>query len=492
MIFFLVLSFALIHCKARTLKVNLLIVKSFLLIFIYISLISQAHSSYLDVWQVLRNQFALNHEPYQPAVQKQIRWLSAHPEYIQKLAKQSEPYIYHILTEIKKRRLPGELALLPMIESAYDPFAYSTAGAAGLWQLMPGTGSDLGLKQDWWFDGRRSIDLSTDAALNYLQYLHKFFKGNWLLALAAYDSGEGTVAKALKATRRSSGAKFWTLNVPRETKAYIPRLLAIAEVIKNPQRYNITLPKIPYEPYFIKVDVGSQIDLTRAAKMAELNYEELIKLNAGHNRWATAPYQPHHLLIPKDKVDNFTSNLENIPKEKRVSWQRHQVKKGETLSDIAEHYHTTVNLIKKINSLKSNRLKLNQFLLIPGNTYSAALLTKNSEKIQQVDPSANESFRRVIHIVQLKDSFSSLEKKYGVTAAQIRFWNHLPSTNNLAKGTQLIIWKHIKSSGHYTIKSGDTLSVIAKRYNTSVKTLLHLNPGIREKYLRPRQKIKLG
>lgn len=467
--------------------------KSFLLIFVYLSAASPAYCSYSDVWQVLRNQFALNHETHQPDVQKQIRWLTAHPEYIQKLAKQSAPYIYHILNEIKKRRLPGELALVPMIESAYDPFAYSTAGAAGLWQLMPETGSDLGLKQDWWFDGRRSVDLSTNAALTYLQYLHKFFKGNWLLALAAYDSGEGTIARAIrKINSNHSRAKFWMLSVPRETKAYIPRLLAMAEIFKNPQRYNIKLPNIPYEPYFVKVNIGSQIDLSHAAKMAELNYEELIKLNPGHNRWATSPNEPHQLLIPKDKVENFTNHLQNIPKEKRINWQRHQVKKGETLSDIAEHYHTTVNLIKKINSLNNSRLKANQFILIPGNSYSATYMQNNLKTTQPMDDSQNSGLRRVIHIVQPKDSYSSLEKQYGVTAAEIRSWNHLPPAGKIKKGIQLIIWKANSPSGDYVIQPGDTLSAIAIKHKTSVKSLLRLNPGVREKRLRPGQKIKLG
>ena len=172
------------------------------LLFVFSSLwiataVADAHST-PNVWDVLRQQFSLNHEVTQPEVQNQIRWLVAHPSYIQKLARQSEPYIYHIVTEIKKRKLPGELALIPMIESSYDPFAYSGAGAAGLWQLMPGTGTDLGLKQDWWYDGRRSIGPSTNAALTYLAYLHNFFNGDWVLAFAAYDSGEGTMARIIK------------------------------------------------------------------------------------------------------------------------------------------------------------------------------------------------------------------------------------------------------------------------------------------------------
>ncbi|TAL61791.1 MAG: lytic transglycosylase, partial [Legionella sp.] len=228
-----------------------------------------------DVWDVLRSEFNMGHEVNRPEVQEQIRWLVAHPSYLQKVCRQSEPYIYHIVHEIKKRKLPGELALVPMIESAYDPFAYSGVGAAGIWQLMPRTGSDLGLKQDWWYDARRSIGPSTDAALNYLLYLNKFFDGNWILAIAAYDSGEGTMARAIKSAGRR-GNYFWNLPIPRETKVYVPRFLALAELIKNPQRYRIELPSIPYLPYFQEVNIGSQIDLNHAAKMAGISYKELI------------------------------------------------------------------------------------------------------------------------------------------------------------------------------------------------------------------------
>lgn len=250
--------------KVIPLKFKLFIIKFFLfcnLIFLGISNVAIARSI-PDVWDVLRSEFTLNHEVTRPEVQEQIRWLVAHPSYLHKVSRQSEPYIYHILAEIRKRKLPGELALLPMIESAYDPFAYSGAGAAGLWQLMPRTGSDLGLKQDWWFDGRRSIGPSTDAALNYLLYLNKYFSGHWVLAIAAYDSGEGTISRAIKAYSPPGRAvDFWTLPVPRETKVYVPRFLALAEIIKNPARYRVSLPNIPYLPYFAEVNIGSQIDL---------------------------------------------------------------------------------------------------------------------------------------------------------------------------------------------------------------------------------------
>lgn len=418
-------------------KFKLFVIKSFLfctLSFLSISSGAIAHAT-PDVWDVLRSEFTLSHEVTRPEVQEQIRWLVAHPSYIHKVCRQSEPYIYHILGEIKKRKLPGELALLPMIESAYDPFAYSGAGAAGLWQLMPRTGSDLGLKQDWWFDGRRSIGPSTDAALNYLLYLNKYFNGSWILAIAAYDSGEGTIARAIKSTQRPRRPiYFWNLPIPRETKVYVPRLLALAELIKNPRRYKVELPAIPYLPYFEEVNIGGQIDLNHAAKLAGITYKELKKLNPGFNRWTTAPYKPFRLLIPTEKVERFNQNLANVPEDKRVSWTKHLVKKGDSLNNIATRYHTTVSLIKQLNQLKTNNLKTNQSILIPSSkkTAVAAKREKNPRK-------------KVQHPMQ------------------------------------------------YIVKRGDSLSVIAKLHQTKVNTIIGLNPGLkRNKILRLGQKILVG
>jgi len=446
-----------------------------------------------DVWEVLRKQFKLNHEVTQPEVQNQLRWLVSHPSYIQKF-EQSEPYMYHIITEIKKRNLPGELALIPMIESAYDPFAYSGAGASGLWQLMPGTGTGLGLKRDWWFDGRRSIRPSTDAALNYLAYLNKFFHGNWILAVAAYDSGEGTMARIIKKSRQSGNINFWTLPVPQETKAYIPRLLALAEIIQNPRRYHVQLPYIPHTPYFEEVNIGSQIDLGHAAKLAGIPYKELLKLNPGYNHWATAPYRPYKLLIPTDRVEHFSKNLANLPEEDRVSWTRHKVSAGDNLVLIAQHYHTTVNLIKELNQLKSNTIKQGQVVLIPSskNTAAAPVVAQSGST-----PTANDSRfiaakqYKVIHIVQRTDTLTQLQKKYSVSADQIRQWNNLNAKTSLRQGQQLVIWKRSSNTGTYIVKKGDSLSTIAKRNGTKTSTLVQLNPELK-KYLRPGQKIRLG
>lgn len=447
-----------------------------------------------NVWDVLRKQFTLDHEVTQPEVQSQLRWLISHPSYLNKLA-QSEPYIYHIVTEIKKRKMPGEVALIPMIESSYDPFAYSGAGAAGLWQLMPGTGTDLGLKKDWWFDARRSIRPSTDAALNYLIYLHNFFNGNWILAFAAYDSGEGTMARIIKNSHQSKNKiHFWSLAVPTETKAYIPRLLALAEIIQNPSRYHVELPDIAHEPYFEEVNIGSQIDLTNAAKLAGISYRDLIKLNPGFNRWATAPYRPYKLLIPANKVENFSRNLANLPEDQRVSWTRHQVSAGDNLNIIAEKYHTTANLIKELNQLKSNSVKKGQYVLIPKNKSSAfASSSSNNKLLKTPKPHfTTPSQFKLIHIVEKNDSYNTLKIKYGATPQQIRLWNNIKPNSPLHINQQLVIWKQIKPRVIYIIKAGDSLSKIAQKNKTKVSTLVQLNPKINRNKLRLGEKIIVG
>lgn len=463
---------------------------------IFFSSINQSLAESIpNVWEVLRNKFTLNHETSRAEVQEQIQWLVAHPGYLQKACYQSKPYIYHIVLEIKKRNLPGELALLPLIESAYNPFAYSGAGASGLWQLMPSTASDLGLKQDWWFDGRRSIRLSTDAALNYLTYLNKVFNGDWILAIAAYDSGEGAIARAIKATPNRRLANFWELLVPQETQIYVPRFLALAEIFSNPNKYKLALPEIPYLPYFAEVDIGSQIDLNNAAKMAGISFIELIKLNPGFNRWATAPYKPFKLLIPTEKVYQFKFNLANLPEEQRVMWEKHIVKPGDSLDKIALRYHTTVNLIKQLNQLTTNYIRINQSILIPSTKNTSKLVQKeqNSATIPLEYQLSAPRNHRIIHIVQDKDTYQKLETTYGVRTKDIQIWNKLESNQPLFKGQQLVIWKRVYHPIQYMVKKGDSLSNIAQHHQTKIERIIALNPGLnRNTPLYQGQKILVG
>ena len=437
-----------------------------------------------DVWEVLRNQLSISHEVNRPEVQEQIRWLMSHPSYVNKVCRQSEPYIYHIVAQIKKRHLPGELALLPMIESAFDPFAYSGKGAAGLWQLMPKTGNELGLKQDWWSDARRSIGPSTNAALNYLVYLNRQFNGHWILAIASYDAGEGTISRAIKATAPpGKPVDFWNLPMPDETKVYVPRLFALAEIINNPARYHVSLPVIPYLPYFEEVSIDSPIDLSHAAKLAGISYKELIKLNPGFNRWTTNPYKPFKLLLPAEKVERFNFNLSNIPAEQRVSWTKLTLLKGDMVNNIATRYHTTATLIKQVNQLNTEYIKPNQTILIPNANHTTIAKGKEQEKpaiSPLVHALAIARNHRLIHIVQDKDTYQTLYKLYGVSAADVKKWNKLSANAPLKKGQQLVLWKTIKPAINYVVKPGDTLSTIAKQHQTKIQLLLALNPEIHQ------------
>ncbi|KTD46269.1 transglycosylase SLT domain-containing protein [Legionella quateirensis] len=401
-----------------------------------------------DVWDVLRNEFKMNHEINRAEVQDQIRWILDHPGFVTKVCQQAEPYLYHVTREIQRRNLPGELALLPMIESAYDPFAYSKVGAAGLWQIMPVTGNQLGLIQDWWFDGRRSINHSTDAALTHLTHLNKVFNGNWILSIAAYDAGEGAIGRAVKANSPNGRAvSFWELNVPKETQIYVPRFLALAEIMSNPQAYKINLPANPFRPYFEEVNIGSQIDLSHAASLAGISVNELTKLNPGYNRWATAPYKPFTLLIPIAKVTQFYFNLSHSPVEKRVSWTKHLVLPSDSLRSIARQYHTTITLIKKLNRLSDQSIRPNQVLLIPSTKNTPVLPFHEISKSKFLSQtSIKGKVYRVIHIVQPNESYRTLEMLYKVSTQDIMNWNHLSPGAALLNGQQLIIWKKIKQS----------------------------------------------
>lgn len=445
-----------------------------------------------DMWQALRDSFTLNLYPNQREVKKQIQWIKSHPSYLRILTKQAKPYLYFVFKRVRKYHLPGEIALLPMIESAYNPFAYSGVGAAGLWQLMPGTGTGLGLRQDWWYDGRRGIHTSTTAALKYLKYLNKFFNGNWTLAIAAYDSGEGTVKRALTSKQQTTtNANFWSLNLPKETKAYIPRLLALALVIKYPKYYGIKLPELPYEEYFAKIEVDRQIDLTHAAQLAGISYSELIKLNPGYNRWATAPDRPHTLVLPIDKVTQFKANLDKVPTEKLVTWQRHRVKSGETLSQIALKYRTRITLIKSINKLTSNVIKLNQVLLIPSTKHLSVKTITETQRKQAINHASSKGPKKIIHVVKPGESFASIENRYHTKAAAIRYWNKI-TNNRLVPGQKLIIWQRRSRAKTHRVKVGESLSVIAQKYQTRVKHLQRLNPVIKNGLIKPNQVIKLA
>ena len=320
--------------------------------------------AFSNVWQRVKQQLAMD-VPDNRRIRAQQNWYSKHPEYMQRVSERAAPYLYYIVEELEKNNMPLELALLPIVESAFDPFAYSHGRASGMWQFIPGTGKSFGLEQNWWFDGRRDVHLSTQAAIKYLNNLNKRFDGNWLHALAAYNSGGGNVNRAIRKNRKKGKATdFRSLDLPKETRAYVPKLLALANILKLNNDENLWTP-ILNAPYFERVATHSQIDLSLAASLAEISMTEFYQLNPAYNQWATAPKGPHQILLPINKVATFQQNLNKIPTQQRISFKKYKVKKGDSLIRIAKKFATQVNLLKDNNNLRGNAIREGQNLLIP-------------------------------------------------------------------------------------------------------------------------------
>lgn len=285
-----------------------------------------------DLMDRLRAGFSLE-IPDHPRIDSQIRWFAANGDYLDRVQKRAAPYLYFILEEAEQRGIPNELALLPIVESGFRPFAYSPGRAAGLWQFIPSTGKHFGLEQNWWYDGRRDVVAATRAAFDYLSKLATRFDGDWQLALASYNAGAGTVQRAIKRNQRQGKpTDFWSLELPKETMRYVPKLLAVAKVIAHPQQYGITLAAIPNQPYFDSIDIGSQLDLALAADMAGISIEEIYRLNPGFNRWATSPAGPHRLSIPVERAERFSEALAALDPQKRLSWNRYKIRPGDNLA----------------------------------------------------------------------------------------------------------------------------------------------------------------
>ena len=465
---------------------------------------SQPHET---VWQHVRAGFRLGSYNEQPLLQSELAWYASHEDYLQRVMERSDPFIHYILSEAEKLNLPTELVLLPVVESAFQPFAYSHGRASGLWQFIPSTARLYGLKQTWWYDGRRDIYSSTQAALKYLTNLNKLFKGDWLLALAAYNSGSGTVQRAIKKNKKlNKPTDFWHLDLPKETRSYVPKLLALKELINHPQDHGISLRCIPHVPGFKRVNVGSQIDLALAAELAEIDLDTLYNYNPAYNRWATPPEGPHYLLLPADAADTLTANLETLPDEDRIRWQRHLIKSGETLSQIAVKYDTTVDHLRTVNNIRANNIRAGKHLLIPVASGKRGDYTLSAgQRLSSIKNTSKSGKTRINHIVQKGESFWELSRKYDVDMHGLAKWNGMAVRDPLKEGQKIVVWKNNSPSTNvlsqrkpsdtiksisYTVRSGDSLSQIASRYNVSVNDLHRWNE-INGQYLQPGQRIKV-
>ncbi len=348
------------------------------------------------IWARIRAGFAFP-ERHEQRVQREAQDFADDPEQLGETLTQAEPYLYFVLEEIEKRRMPTEIALLPLIESAYQPLAQSDQGAAGMWQFIPSTGRNFGLKQTFWYDGRRDVIASTNAALDYLQQLNSDFEGDWLLTLAAYNAGEGAVQRAVKKNQRAGkSSNFWSLDLPYETRAYVPRLLGIAALVAAPDEFDVALKPIPNAPYVASVDLDSPINLTLAAKMADISQEEMRQLNPGFLRGATAPNGPHQLLLPIDKVAAFTAKLASLSVTKRLAAPRRSEIKDKKPALSKAEVNDPGGIAKQ-------------------STPSKPLVTASSP--------TQSSKPLVQYTVREGDSWERIANHFKITTTQLRAWN---------------------------------------------------------------------
>jgi len=396
-------------------------------------------NNYPDIWSRIRDGFSIEALD-SPLVEAEARWFANNPEYMQRMMERARLYLYYIVEEVDKRGMPMEIALLPAIESAYKPLAYSRARASGLWQFIPSTGRLYGLKANWWYDGRRDVQASTQAALDYLEKLYNDFDGDWHLAIAAYNAGEGKVMRMMKQNeRKGRSTDFEHLKLKRETRHYVPKLLAMANIVADPAKYGVQLANIPNEPYFTRVETGSQVDLGVVAKLVDLPVDDLHMINPGYRRWATDPNGPHHLLVPADKKDALIEGLNNLPEEERIQWKHHAVKRGETLSEIGRRYGLSVEALRTANNLRSNLLRVGQDLLIPFSSrpITVAAVRTNYRSSEEHGIKRGES---IIHRVRRGETLSSIARRYNVLIRQLTEWNLIDANDVLRLGQKLKIW----------------------------------------------------
>ncbi len=454
-----------------------------------------------NLWVRASNQFQFE-IPDNKRIAIQRDWYLKHPAYMERVSKRAKPFLHYIVQQIEARDMPLELVLLPIVESAFDPFAYSHGRAAGMWQFIPGTAKRFGIQQTWWYDGRRDVIASTAAALDYLTYLNDMFDGNWLHALAAYNSGEGRVGKAIKRNAKAGKpTDFWSLDLPKETRAYVPKLLALADILKNHEQYAFNWPEIENAPVIATVDIGSQVDLAFAAELADMDLKSLHALNPGFNRWATDPDGPHRLVLPLDNAESFTQALANVERNERLNWVRHKVRAGDSLLKLAKEYHTTVDVIKSVNDMQGNMIRVGDHIMVPVALKKLDAYSLSEDQRLATTQNKKRGSYQLTHEVKSGDTLWDISRKYDISTRSLAKWNGMAPTDPLMPGKTLVIWVNEASDEQkrdaimrtltYTVKRGDSLARIAQKFNIRTSDITKWNNLNPKKYLQPGQKLTL-
>lgn len=495
-----------------------------------------------DLWQRIKDGYAIP-DSTSDIVTTHEAWYSSRPDYVKRMVQRSQKYLFHIVEEVQKRGMPTEIALLPMIESAYNPQANSRSRASGMWQFIPSTGKHFGLKQNWWVDNRRNVTIATDAALTYLQKLHAMF-GAWDLALAAYNAGEGTVARAIERNRKLGlPTDYENLNLPPETRNYVPKLQAIKNLMTNPGNYGLNIQTIANSAYFARVSAPAQIDAHLAAKLAEINDDEFLALNPSYNRPViTNNGDKHELLLPIMSAQTFRNNLATYDKP-LVSWQTYYAKRGERMDNIASKFGIQVAQLRDVNDLPAQKkIKNSSTILVPNGkrteftavktpitkTAEAPYPIESSDNISSEQDSANIDLasaennltnnnvqiepvkqRSITHKVGRGENMQSIAKRYGVSVKQIMALNsqknsqvktgqlltiktlevNIAASNNTVK-TALTNNNHIVKNNTYIVKRGDTLNSIAKKFSVELIDIKRWNKHM-SSHIQPGHKLTI-
>ena len=475
---------------------------------------------YADLLDRIRDGYALPDVAHY-AVDREVELYRKNPDFLDRTFKRGARYLYYIVQEIERRNLPLELALLPVVESAFNPVAYSRSRASGLWQFIPSSGKHYGLEQNWWIDERRDVIEATGAALTYLQYLNTYFAGDWYLAIAAYNGGEGTVSGAVR-RNQSAGlpTDFFSLNLRPETRDYVPKLLAISRIVRNPEAYGLSFAAIPNQPFFEAVEPGRQMHLDHAAQLAGITREDMFALNPGYNRMTTPPKGPHRLLLPVPNAQTFRQAMldQSLVDQSSVAIVaaepppevRHKVRRGETLSAIARQYGVPMVALQQANDIQGSVIHPGDSLLIPtgfpdSTVTLAALAAAPRDDITAQLPEHQKSptsKKPKVHVVKSGDTLWDVARRYGVTVPALASANGLSSKAGLVPGARLEIpgkggtATQTASSGAketsrvtYKVKRGDTLSEIADRFDVSVRELMTWNRLRQSSSLRAGQRL---
>jgi membrane-bound lytic murein transglycosylase D len=383
-----------------------------------------------DLWVRIREQLQW-HTLHNAQIGHARDQFLAQRNYLPVVTGRAQPYLHYIVGEVEKRGMPIEIALLPMVESSYNPFAVSSQSAAGLWQIMPATGRYLGLEQNWWYDGRRDLRDSTNTALNYLEALHKEFDDDWMLALAAYNSGKGRVRRAQRSNiDKGLPTDYWSLKLPAETRRYVPKLIALSALVAYPDTFGVEIPPIANSPTFTVINTDGQIEMAKAASLADMDMTTLRAYNAGQLRWATSPEQPDELLVPTDLAEQMTAGIATLTDADRVSWQHYRIQQGDSLIRIARKFDTEVGLLRQVNHINGNLIRAGKTMMIPiGSSWESSLAMASSGEPQATG-----------YRVRRGDSLYRIAGKFNVTISEIIAWNSLKRDDYLQPGQKLTLW----------------------------------------------------